>query len=103
MSLLVRAVGLLPLPWIKAVSRLQWRHPLAKRAFDVASAAIRKSEGVIQRGVGKGLRFHAGTSTAGMILGTLEPELQAAFETFLRPGMTLYDVGANVGFFSVIG
>jgi FkbM family methyltransferase len=103
MGLLVQMVGKLPLPWVKAVARAQWRHPVAKRAFDFASRTIRKREGVIQRGAGKGLRFHAGGSTAGMLLGTLEPELQLAFETFLQPGMTLYDIGANVGFFSVVG
>ncbi|HEY2407147.1 MAG TPA: FkbM family methyltransferase [Polyangiaceae bacterium] len=102
MSLLVRAVGRLPTPWIKAVSRLQWRHPLLKKAFDLVSDRMRHRDGRIQRGVAKGLAFNAGNSTAGMMLGTLEPELQEAFSLFTHPGMTVYDIGANVGFFSIL-
>jgi FkbM family methyltransferase len=63
---------------------------------------MRNRDSVIQQGIGKGLLFNAAESTAGMALGTTEPELQAAFALFLKPGMTLYDIGANVGFFSVI-
>jgi len=35
-------------------------------------------------------------------LGTYEPELQAAFRDFLRPGMTVYDVGANIGYITLL-
>jgi len=31
-----------------------------------------------------------------------EPEVQAALVKLLRPGMTFYDVGANIGFFSLL-
>jgi FkbM family methyltransferase len=31
-----------------------------------------------------------------------EPEVQAAVVEHLRPGMTFYDVGANIGFFSLL-
>jgi FkbM family methyltransferase len=93
---------MLPVSWIKTVSRLQWRHPIAKRLFDAAANRMRNRDGVIQQGAGKGLRFNAAGSTAGMILGTTEPELQIALKLLLKPGMCVYDVGANVGFFSVI-
>ena len=35
-------------------------------------------------------------------LGTYEPELQAALREFLRPGMTVYDVGANIGYVTLL-
>lgn len=35
-------------------------------------------------------------------LGTYEPELQAALKVFIKPGMTIYDVGANIGYVSLM-
>ena len=35
-------------------------------------------------------------------LGTYEPELQAAIADWVKPGMTAYDVGANVGYVSLL-
>ena len=100
--MLIRAIGVLPRRWIKAVARLQWRHPLAKSAFDALANRIRHRDGRIQQGVGRGLRFNAGGSLAGFMLGTSAPGLQAAFQLFAQPKMTALDVGANVGFCSIL-
>lgn len=35
-------------------------------------------------------------------LGTYEPDLQAAASRFIRPSMTVYDVGANIGYISLM-
>ncbi|MFC1878955.1 FkbM family methyltransferase [Chloroflexota bacterium] len=35
-------------------------------------------------------------------LGTYEPELQAAIAEFVQPGMIAYDVGANIGYISLL-
>lgn len=35
-------------------------------------------------------------------LGTYEPDLQAAIRDWVRPGMVAYDVGANVGYISLL-
>jgi len=35
-------------------------------------------------------------------LGTYEPDLQAALERFIQPGMVVYDVGANIGYISLL-
>jgi FkbM family methyltransferase len=102
MDLLLTGVGFLPRRWIKAVSSLRWRHPLVARAFEGVADRMRDRDGTIQQGLGKGLRFNTGNSVAGFMLGTSEPGLQDAFSLFLQPGMTVYDVGANVGFYSVI-
>ena len=37
-----------------------------------------------------------------MWLGTYEPELQQAIIEYVKPGMTAYDIGANVGFISLL-
>jgi FkbM family methyltransferase len=57
---------------------------------------------VILHGAGRGLRFNAADSHSAFILGNHEPEVQELLESVLRPGMTYYDVGANVGFFAMI-
>jgi len=35
-------------------------------------------------------------------LGTYEPELQAALREFVKPGAIIYDVGANIGYVSLL-
>lgn len=35
-------------------------------------------------------------------LGTYEPDLQDAAKHFIKPGMTVYDVGANIGYISLL-
>lgn len=102
MSWLARVVGQLPRPWLKAVGRAQWRHPWLKRLFDWAARRLREGVTPIQQGAGRGLLFAAGRGNAGYVLGTSEPHVQRVLELLLRPGMTVFDVGANVGFFAVI-
>lgn len=101
-NLLVNLVSVLPRPWIKALSSAQWKSRWFKRAFDWGKKRLVNRDGIIQQGVGKGLRFNPGHANAGYLLGTSEPEVQTALAALLRPGMTVYDLGANVGFLSVI-
>lgn len=49
----------------------------------------------------RGLRWVAGTATHGCWIGTYERETQRVFETWVRPGSVVYDVGANAGFFTL--
>ena len=102
MNLFIRGVGLFPRAWIKTASSLQWRHPHAKRAFDAVARRMQNRDDEIQQGLGKGLRFNAGRSAAGFVLGTTEVGLQTAFGLFVQPKMTVFDVGANVGIYSII-
>ena len=102
MSWAARVAGLLPRSWLKAVGRAQWRHPLLKRAFDWTAGRLRRGDQVIRQGVGRGLGFNASGSNAGYVLGTSEPHVQQALELLISPGMTVHDVGANVGFLTVI-
>ena len=40
--------------------------------------------------------------TPGLRSGKYEPHLTAAFERYCRPGMTVVDVGANLGYYSLL-
>jgi FkbM family methyltransferase len=57
----------------------------------------------IRRGPAQGLWLHLNPRTGGIYFeGGGEPEVQAALLEHLRPGMTFYDIGANIGFFSLL-
>lgn len=57
----------------------------------------------VLQGPARGKRWIAGASTHGCWLGSYEGEKQAAFTRHLRPGSVVYDVGANVGFYTLLG
>lgn len=57
----------------------------------------------ISEGEGRGLRFDPGSSNPAYLSGSNEIPVQQAIRDHLRAGDTFYDIGANVGFFSVIG
>ncbi len=54
-------------------------------------------------GPGRGLRFDPGPSNADYASGDNELPVQQALVDHLRPGTVFYDVGANVGFLTVLG
>jgi FkbM family methyltransferase len=54
---------------------------------------------VVRRGINKGLRWVVGSSIHGCWLGTYEHEKQTLMSRLVRPGMVVWDVGANAGFY----
>ena len=40
-------------------------------------------------------------SESGYYLGEHEPDLQQVLPRYLKPGMTVFDIGANIGFFAI--
>jgi FkbM family methyltransferase len=56
----------------------------------------------ILRGPSKGQKWIVGSSNHGCWLGTYELEKQAALERFIKPGMTVYDIGAQAGFYTLL-
>lgn len=57
----------------------------------------------VQSGPAQGLWLHLNPRTGKTYFeGGVEPEVQEALQQHLRAGMTLYDVGANIGFFSLL-
>jgi FkbM family methyltransferase len=95
-------VAAVPPPAIRFLSRMQHRSPTLRRLCAWGASWVKGRDAVILRGAGQGLRFNVAGSHSGFILGNHEPEVQELLERVLRPGMTYYDVGANVGFFAMI-
>ncbi|MBE3602072.1 FkbM family methyltransferase [bacterium] len=102
MDFVVKIAGRMPASWRDAIDGFRSRHPrcnaLIKRFILIASGG----DATIARGVGAGLRFNAANSAMSFLMGTHDPISQGALKMLLKPGMTFFDVGANVGFFSVI-
>lgn len=57
----------------------------------------------ITTGVAAGLRFNAAASNPAYALGTNELPVQKLLAQHLSHGDVFYDIGANVGFFTIIG
>jgi FkbM family methyltransferase len=101
MNLALEFARRLPDPLLQALLRLRL-NPLLRPGFDWCAARLKNEDSVIQRGAGKGLHFNPGGSNVSYLLGTVEQEVQHVLQLWLRPQMTMYDVGANVGFITVI-
>lgn len=84
---------------ITALAELLRRVP---RAAVLSDRLLRNRDVLIRRGAARGLRFNAATSTIDYALGLSEASVQDALERVLRPACVFYDIGANVGFFTVI-
>jgi FkbM family methyltransferase len=84
------------------LARLAGRSALARRAAARVFGDLHERDVRIARGAGAGLRFNAAGSMPTYALGTAEPRVQRALAGALRPGMTVYDIGCNVGFFTII-
>jgi FkbM family methyltransferase len=57
----------------------------------------------VQRGAAKGIWLHLNPRTgSGYFNADIEPEVQGVLQKYLHPGMTFYDVGANIGFFTLL-
>jgi FkbM family methyltransferase len=56
----------------------------------------------VLRGELRGTRWIVGSSTHGCWLGTYEHENQRLFASLVPPNGTVYDIGANVGFYTLI-
>lgn len=64
---------------------------------------VRNRDVTISAGIGAGLKFNASHSNPAYSLGTNEIPVQQALAQNLQAGDVLYDIGANVGFFAIIG
>ncbi len=101
-NLILFIAKFLPQSWMEQLLRIRCQHPRFEPYFRWLADSLRNREKIIQKGAGAGLRFNPGRSHASYLLGINKPELQSVFAEQLREGMTVFDVGANVGFFAMI-
>ncbi|MBL0869952.1 MAG: FkbM family methyltransferase [Phycisphaerales bacterium] len=56
----------------------------------------------ILQGPMRGMRWIAGASVHGCWLGSFEFDKQVLFQQYVRPGASVLDIGANVGFYTLL-
>jgi FkbM family methyltransferase len=75
---------------------------LVPKLRDIALSSIRKRTVTIPKGVGKGLKFNCGNSNPEYSKGINELPVQKAIAEHLCANDVFYDIGAHIGFFSLI-
>jgi len=91
-----------PVRVISALQRASGRHMMVRKAGQMATAGIRKRTQTIRSGPAKGLKINVAGSRLGYILGTTEGETQQIMRETLASGDVFYDLGANIGFLSLV-
>ena len=102
MGFLLSVFDRVPAAWIRSAGALRGKSTWVKSMTDWLPAMLRNREGRIQKGLGRGLRFNGANSAVGFLLGTHDLEVQGVLSRLLGPGMTSYDIGANVGFTALL-
>jgi len=93
---------ILPLPVKQALYRFP---PLARLIRGAINSSVDAGLSVVEVSAGElsGYRVQLNLKAEkSRWLGTYEPELQAALRAYLRPGSTVYDVGANIGYITLM-
>src|ERR1700733_15559182 len=86
----------------RGVSRLQHSSELGRRVVEMATRPLRHRDTRVMRGRMQGARINLGGSFLRYLTGDAEPEVQEALAELIKPGQTVYDVGANIGFFTIL-
>jgi len=95
--------AILPQPILAWLYRdVQSRPDWIGRLVQTAGREIATGEGTIRRGPATGLRIDATGRMAGYVLGTADYDEQQWFADHVASGSTFYDIGANVGFFTLV-
>ena len=96
------AARILPAPVKRAFYKIPFLARLIRRSLNEAApegiTEVKIAAGIL-KGLSMALDLH---SEKDYWLGTYEPDLQAAALQFIKPGMVVYDVGANIGYISLM-
>lgn len=85
--------GIYHLPWLSGILRSG-----LNRAAPPGMTAVTVAGGILE-GCQLALDMH---SEKDYWLGTYEPQLQSGLKRFIQPGMTVYDIGANIGYITLM-
>lgn len=92
------SLRILPTPLLQ-----QWgQNPSNSTLRRLVRLALKNRTVIINQGIATGLKFNCGLSNPDYSLGINERPIQKIVADFLQPGTVFYDIGAHVGFFSVI-
>jgi FkbM family methyltransferase len=97
-----RTAALLPRPVLDLVQGLVSRNRRVRGVVRRVTAPMRSGAHTIARGPAQGLLMDVAGSRPSYLLGTAEPDVVAVFERHLSRGDVALDLGANVGFFTLV-
>ncbi len=84
------------------IGRASARSQIVRRMLAIAHGDLRHEDVTIPVGAAAGLRFNSADSVCGYTQGTNEPAVQEVLARELSSGKVAYDIGANIGFFTII-
>jgi FkbM family methyltransferase len=88
---------------VSVLRRLARNEVVRRTALPLVARALGARTWTVRRGEAAGLRIATGGSNPAYVVGMSEPQVQRAIVDALEPGGVFFDVGANVGFFTLIG
>jgi FkbM family methyltransferase len=92
----------LPQSVIARLNHAQFAHPHVGRVLRILASHVASGEGTIANGPAAGIRIDATGRQAGYVLGTSDVDEQRWMVAHLKPGNVFWDVGANIGFFTLL-
>jgi hypothetical protein len=94
-------VDRVPAPVTRWISRQQFR-PYIGPLVKTAASRLRHGTRVVGSGRARGLVIDPAGTSPGYALGTNEPMIQDLVATHIQPGSVVWDIGANIGFYTLI-
>lgn len=91
----------IPPQTVRWLGRQQFR-PYIGPIIKMGTRRLRNTPRIVGVGQAKGLRIDPAGTNAGYALGTTEPLIQDTFAEYARSGDVVWDIGANIGFYSLI-
>lgn len=102
LAFLLRLTSALPEKLRRQLSLLQMRGSVGRRFWSLFTRPLRHRDMTILSGAAAGARINLGGSYLQYLTGGVEAVVQRTLAQTLEPGQVVYDVGANIGFFTII-
>lgn len=100
--LALRTLGKLPAPVTRRIQHARQTNATVNALTSRFSRWARTDAGTVRAGPARGLRLEIGPGKLGYLLGTNEQAVQNRIAAELSTGDVFYDIGANVGFFTLL-